>query len=268
MSNQKFRVVNLMPYELLAVGLSDVGLVRQNNEDVWAQLNDLQLFILADGMGGHQAGEIAAKEAVAALSQLIRKAEDSKTTLLTLRDAYALVRQAIEQTNRSVYLKGQTDAELRGMGTTLCCLYFQENGLIYGHVGDSRIYRLRKNRLEQLTKDHSLLRELVDMGELDEEQSTDFLYKNIITKAIGTEPDVDPTIHASDIAVSDIYLMCSDGLSDLLPFREIERILNTMTSLEEGAQTLIKEANEKGGHDNITVVLVKVLEHHESKDLS
>lgn len=154
------------------------------------------------------------------------------------------------------------------MGTTLCCLFFHEEGLIFAHVGDSRIYRLRDEQLEQLTKDHSLLRDLVDQGQLNDSQATEFLYKNIITKAIGTEPKVDPTVTSSNIQIGDIYLMCTDGLSDLLTAKEIAEILKESISKEAAAETLIKRANAEGGRDNITVVIVKIIGLNGAKDLS
>jgi PPM family protein phosphatase len=261
-------VAHLMPYKVLAFGLSDIGLVRQNNEDVWAQLPSMDFFVLADGMGGHQAGEIAAHETASILCKAVnKKIKGIKETseLIEIKD---LLRRAIIYVNSAVYKMGRAQLELRGMGTTLCCMLFHRQGLVFAHVGDSRIYRLRGHRLEQLTKDHSLLRELVDQGQLDEQQATDFLYKNIITKAIGTEPKVDPTVEITDIAKNDIFLMCSDGLSDLLTIREIERTLVDNPSIQDAVENLIAQANEKGGRDNVTVVIAKVEGTDVSKDLS
>lgn len=247
-----------MPYKVLAFGLSDIGLVRQNNEDVWGELPSIGFFALADGMGGHQAGEVAAHEAVDGLSRILKKKISSKSDSLTISDIKDLLRRAIRHVNLLVFRLGREQPDLRGMGTTLCCLLYRSTDLVFAHVGDSRIYRLRQRKLEQLTKDHSLLRELVDQGQISEQQATDFLYKNIITKAIGTEPKIEPTIGTSDLIEGDVYLMCSDGLSDLLSTNEIENILVDFSDIEEAARKLVSAANEKGGRDNITVVITKV----------
>lgn len=256
-------VVHIMPYQILACSLSDVGLVRQNNEDVCGEIPETKFFILADGMGGHQAGEIAARQAVSAIFRIIKEKE---VPGMSLSDEYRLVRQAIEYANHFVHKLSRSSEELKGMGTTICCLKFHEQDLIYAHVGDSRIYRLRDRHLDQLTKDHSLLSDLIDLGQLSEDQVTDFAYKNIITKAIGTESMVEPSVYTTHFEIGDIYMMCSDGLSDLLSKKEIESIMNTSSSLEQTTQNLVNRAKERGGHDNVTVVLVQVKEEIEAKE--
>lgn len=251
-------VARLMPYTISAFGLSDIGLVRQNNEDVWGQLSELNFFVLADGMGGHQAGEVAAHEAVNSLIRVVKRRVKAAKGNLSLVEFEELLRQAIRYVNGAIYKMSKTKSELRGMGTTLCCLLFHLNGVIYGHVGDSRIYLFRNAQLEQLTKDHSLLCELVDQGQINELQASEFMYKNIITKAIGTESKVEPSLGICELRHDDIYLMCTDGLSDLLTVEEIESFLIQEISLEEATKGLINLANEKGGRDNITIVLAKV----------
>lgn len=256
-----------LPYQVLTVGLSDIGLVRQNNEDVWAQLPALGLYLLADGMGGHQAGEIAARETVASLCKLLKK-KLVASKKYTFDETQDLLRRAIIHVNSLVYKMGRANQELRGMGTTLCSLLFHQEGVIFAHVGDSRIYRLRDDQFEQLTKDHSLFRDLVEQGQLNDMQATGFLYKNIITKAIGTEPKVDPTVTSSSIQIGDTYLMCTDGLSDLLSAKEIAGILKESISKEAAAEALVKRANAEGGRDNITVVIAKIKGLNDSQDLS
>jgi serine/threonine protein phosphatase PrpC len=251
--------VFLMPYKIVACGLSHRGLIRQNNEDVWAELPQIRFFALADGMGGHQAGEVAARETVDILCRSIEEKHRIGVLPSTLSITRNEVRQIIELANHHVFKMGRAHSSLRGMGTTICCLYFHDHGVVYGHVGDSRIYRFRQGCLEQLTRDDSLLCDLVDQGQLSEQQAADFQYKNIITKAIGAESTIDPAVHYGDISAEDIYLMCSDGLSDLLTTDEIVAIINDMPSLEEGANQLIQAAIKKGGHDNITVVMMKVV---------
>jgi serine/threonine protein phosphatase PrpC len=261
-------VAYIMSYEVKAAGMSDIGLIRENNEDVWNALPNQRFYILADGMGGHSAGEVAAREAVNALSTFVAKHININAPAYKLDEARSLILNAIKEVNAHVYKLGRRDNELKGMGTTLCCLHFHPKGLVYAHVGDSRIYRLRKRKLFQMTKDHSLLRELVDLGQISERQAGGFLYKNIITKAIGTEPTVEPSVRFADILDRDLYLMCSDGLSDLLSQGEIEAILNEDLPLEQTAQRLVDSAKEKGGYDNVTVVLTEVQELHEPKDIS
>ena len=249
-------VVRVMTYKVSVFGLSDIGLVRQNNEDVWAELKDLRFFAIADGMGGQLAGEVAAEEAITALCQIIRDHIGKRKK--EIEETQDLIFKSIEEVNQIVFNLGQDDAQLWGMGTTLCCVLFHDDGIVYGHVGDSRIYRLRKNRLEQLTKDHSLVMELVDLGELTEDQAENFLYKNIITKAIGTDPYVVPTVEATEVMDGDIYMMCTDGLSDLLDRGEIEDVMNQSSDIEEIGKSLVQTAISTGGTDNVTVVLMKI----------
>jgi PPM family protein phosphatase len=260
-------VVNTMSYKVHSVGVSDIGLVRENNEDMWLKLTAQRFFVLADGMGGHQAGEVASREAVTSLCNILAKKLNNKDENIDLTLAREMIFDSIQEVNRHIYQMSRKDQDLRGMGTTLCFLYFHPKGLIYGHVGDSRIYRLRQKKLVQMTKDHSLLRELLDQGQLNEKQAGGFVYKNIITKAIGTELNVEPSIRIGELVNQDVYLMCSDGLSDLLTLEEMENILNKKSSLKDSAQELIDTAKVHGGYDNITVVLAKAQEVHESKDL-
>lgn len=243
----------LMPYQVTVHGVSDVGLVRSNNEDAWRQ-EDL-FCVLADGMGGHQAGEIASKKTVDYLSEFYLKVRDSFSD--DPDKARQILQKMIEEVNRYIYDLSQTEADWKGMGTTLCCLLLQPETLIYAHVGDSRIYRLRNNSLEQLTHDHSLLRELIDLGRLNERQAKEFSYKNIITRAIGTSPVVKPSISQTSLLPEDLILMCTDGLSDLLSEEEIKKICDESSESEMG-KNLVARAKEKGGYDNITVVVLKV----------
>jgi serine/threonine protein phosphatase PrpC len=243
-----------MRYKITAAGHSDTGLVRQSNEDAWGQVLEYNFFALADGMGGHLAGEVASREAITSLCHLVPTFK-KKMSLTEARDA---LDRAIRQVNGIVYHLSRADERFKGMGTTLCSIQFRDEGLLYAHVGDSRIYRLRNHVLEQLTLDHSLLRELVDLGQLSEGQVPDFLYKNILTKAIGTEATVEPTVQTSDIQEGDMYLLCSDGLSDALALHELELILNSARTLEGAVKTLIANAKYRGGYDNITAVVMRV----------
>lgn len=248
--------VYLMPYKIKACGMSHKGLVRQNNEDVWEEISGSHFYVVADGMGGHQAGEVAAREAVKTLCRIIEeKKHQHGSSMSSIRRE---VRHAIELANYHVYKMGKNNPDLKGMGTTLCCIYINEHGVIYGNVGDSRIYRFRNGTLEQLTRDDSLLRELLDQGQLAEYQTSDFLYKNIITKAIGAEASVEPNVHSTDLQEGDILLMCTDGLTDMLQDEQISVVIANMKTPEEGVNQLINEAISHGGYDNITVVMLMV----------
>ncbi len=251
--------VQPLKLKLTAYGLSDIGLVRQNNEDVWGSVPEHHFYALADGMGGHQAGEVASREAILFLCNYIRgELENKSPEEYGSSQIVALMERAIQATNRCVYEMSTSHELLKGMGTTLCCLYVHDEYAVYAHVGDSRIYRLRGGRLEQLTQDHSLLRELIDQGLHYQQTAETQQYKNIITKAIGTEDSIETSIHCSLICPNDIYLLCSDGLSDVLSKAELEECLNQPYTVEEKVRALIHNAKHKGGFDNITVVLVEV----------
>jgi serine/threonine protein phosphatase PrpC len=256
-------------YCVMAYARTDVGLIRENNEDVWAVLPELKTYLLADGMGGHAAGEIAAQKTVEILSALIAKAFEKKKKR-SVKEIKRRIDQLIRQTNAAVHEKAQSDREFKGMGTTICCTHFHEEGLIYAHVGDSRIYRFHQNTLIQLTQDHSLVSELIELGELNAKQAKACDYKNIITRAIGTEALVEPTIQNCPLSIGDQILMCSDGLSDLLTHIEIENILTKAPSIEKAVGMLIDKAKDRGGHDNITAILLQVSQEalNAEKDLS
>lgn len=256
-----------MPYNISACGLSDIGLVRQNNEDVWAELPEYHTYVLADGMGGHKAGEVAASKTVMTFCELMHEILKDSDYGIPLEEMEITIKKIIKDVNAIVYEMGCREYELKGMGTTFCCLHFHPKGLIYAHVGDSRIYCLRKNRLKLLTRDHSLLRELIDMGQISQEEARDFVYRNIITKAVGTEPSVEPSVEVMNFQVGDLYLICSDGLSDLLSLSEIEAIVSLPSTIYEKTKKLIAAAKDKGGHDNITVVVMEVQEKPDEKDI-
>jgi protein phosphatase len=241
-----------LPYSVESFGISDLGLVRGNNEDVFHEIPLHRFFVLADGMGGHNAGEIAAKEVVHHLSTSVCQFFSSQETYYD--DLPSQLHQAILKANLWVHALSEQKKELSGMGTTLCCLLLHQESLIYAHVGDSRIYRFRKN-LEQLTEDHSLLNTTPTAG------------KNIITRAIGTNPSVEPDISLSKVEPNDIYFLCSDGLTDFVSDEELTDILIKNRSCIKTASTrMIETAKNKGGSDNITVLMIKIL-HDKQEDL-
>jgi protein phosphatase len=258
-------VLYLMPYKVSVHGLSDVGLVRSTNEDAWGQVVEELFFVLADGMGGHQAGEVAAKYAVEQTCQLFK--EKISQSDKTFEKSQAILHDVICAVNNAIFEMGQKQLHLKGMGTTLCCVFLHPAGLIYAHAGDSRIYRLRNRQLRQLTKDDSLMQELISMGQLDAKHAHDFMYKNIITKAIGTELNLNLNVQTDTLLVGDTLLLCTDGLTDLLGIDDIQKIMIQYPEQEIAAQ-LIAKAKEKGGHDNVTVIVVKVQEKNDPTYLS
>jgi len=246
-----------MSVDVESWGLSHVGLVRTNNEDVWAQVGGYPFFILADGMGGHRAGEVAAKEAVEALDRIIRQRfQDKPAESYTLNGLKELVYSALVDVNSVVYAIGSSDASLQGMGTTLCCVFVHPLGVIYGHVGDSRIYRLRGHELKQLTEDHTLTTPYIDGP--SNPDSPDIQYKSYLTRTIGNDPLTIPDVETTEVKQNDYYLLCSDGLTDMVPFEEIERILRAAPSVRDCVQNLINTAIMNGGNDNVTAIVVKI----------
>ncbi len=213
-------------------------------------------------MGGHQAGEIAARETIETLAKAIPAA---LTPIPPPPVALALTLQSIiEKTNKKIYHLGSSTPALFGMGTTLCCILWTPDAVVYAHVGDSRIYRLRQGRLSALTKDHSLYSQWLSFGALAERCETPFPYKNVITRAIGTSKKVRPDINIIPYRPNDLYLLCSDGLSDALSDQEMGKIIDRSENLELAAHRLIEKAKIKGSNDNITVLLVQCLDEPEN----
>lgn len=239
-------------------GASDIGLVRLKNEDVWAQLPDEGVYLLADGMGGHKAGDVAASETVFHLCKTIKY--EKQHAEKSLQEWIRFLDETIRTANRNVYQMSVDDPSLEGMGTTLCVALIEGNTLITAHVGDSRIYRVRKGRLTQLTQDHSLKDELIRRGELDESLALSFPHKNVITRAIGTQESVTPEVHTYEIEPSDLYFLCSDGLSDTMLDAQIVDIIEESETITEAVDTLILEAKKNGGSDNITIVMFQTAE--------
>lgn len=242
-----------MNSHLQFAGLSDIGTVRPNNEDVWVALPEMNFFALADGMGGHLAGEVAAKETIEFITHAISSLSSNDSILNILH----FFQSTIEKTNQHIYQKSKESKHLSGMGTTLCCLYFTKHTVFYAHVGDSRIYRFRNEKLTLLTQDHSLFEKWLSLGKIAEDCHTPYPYKNVITRAIGTTKKVIPDISYSSCEENDLYLLCSDGLSDVLTLTEIENLLQTSSSLSVSTEKLIELAKIKGSTDNITVVIIQ-----------
>ena len=248
------------PHVPLTIELSaavDPGRARSNNEDSVALDNDVALAVLADGMGGYNAGEVASNMATSfirtELGRWLREAQ-SHASDAEVRRAMDI---CVDNANRAIFNAANSNPQYAGMGTTLVVAVFRENRLLVGHVGDSRAYRLRGGRLQQITRDHSLLQEQIDAGLITPEQAAFSANKNLVTRAVGVEDTVLLETHQHDVLPGDTYLMCSDGLSDMLDDASIGQVLQAHDSLTASCQALIDAANDAGGKDNISVVLVR-----------
>ncbi len=242
--------------QLESYGTSDVGLVREHNEDVWAAYPEQGFFILADGMGGHACGEVASKEAVGYLYTLF--SHWYKPSGISTSQAKAFFENCFTDVNAFIYKQGKQDDELRGMGTTLCSLFFLKREAIIAHVGDSRIYRLHAGELHQLTEDHSLVAELMALGAVGSAEADSFPYKHILTRAVGTQPIVEPTLSIISVEPSDLFLLCSDGLTNYVTPEQLAEILKSNHPLDTKGEALIQAAIQSGGGDNVTIILVEV----------
>jgi PPM family protein phosphatase len=240
------------------------GMVRSHNEDSIAVDAEIGLAVLADGMGGYNAGEVASGIATALISSETREAmvshsphELDRATGSPL--ATTLLRDIIAKANTSIFQSANSQPQYAGMGTTLVVALFCDNQITIAHIGDSRCYRQRGGKLEQVTRDHSLLQEQIDSGLLTKEAAKRSQNKNLVTRALGIEPVVEAEIHSYPAQEGDIYLICSDGLNDMVEDEDIEMTLEALgANLQLAAEQLVQMANDNGGRDNISVVLIKV----------
>lgn len=240
-----------------AVGLTDSGNVRQFNEDCIVVDPDLGVMALADGMGGHRAGDVAAKLAADVVVSRLR------THLLgTARPRQSMlsaVNASIIQANQAIAAAARGDASCEGMGTTLAVAVFHDNVVALGHVGDSRIYQLREGHLTLMTRDDSLLREAVDRGIITAEDASASHNRNLVTQALGVGPTVAVNVQNVPASPGDVYLLCSDGLTDLVSHADLELIVKSLeANLDLAARTLIDTAKDNGGYDNVSVILARV----------
>ncbi len=234
---------------MISYGISDKGRKRNINEDSFFFDSDKGVFIVADGMGGHLAGEEASKIAVDTISKFLVNASTN---------IESIIEKSITTTNNIIHSKSEIDSKFKGMGTTLTCAVFRNKKLYVGHVGDSRLYQLRDDRLSLLTDDHSKVWEFYKEGLITRDEARTHPYKNVITRGVGIKPEVDiDAFTINDLEVGDIYLLCSDGLNDMVSDEEIRDVLaKENTGIEDKAGELIRIANSNGGKDNITAVLL------------
>ena len=277
-----------MKGKLKIVELTDVGMVRDHNEDYISSDVRLGVAVLADGMGGLNAGEVASSMSVHLLMEKLSnfvKGESAPETAekidLEVDEAHGAdqvdgpaqveeeselsvqsiaVKTAVEQANSAVFHVSQTQPQCQGMGTTIVALLFYDNKVSIAHIGDSRTYRLRDSELSQITKDHSFVQELMDKGLYTKEEARSSSQKNVVTRALGIAPTVEVEVHEHAVEAGDLYLVCSDGLTDLVTDENIGASVRQFGKDLEGlAEHLVKVANAGGGKDNISIILVKIL---------
>ena len=247
-----------------ASALSDVGRARKVNEDFFSVDVDDRLFLVADGMGGHGHGEIASRLAVQKLRDRLVGGGDRSGrwwrpgARAGVEQEAERLREAIVEANREVLSAVDRDGTLSGMGTTLVAMRVLEKVALVAHVGDSRVYRLRDRRLTRLTDDHTWVNEQVSAGNISEHQAESHPFKSVVTRALGGDAVVDAEIRSLDVEPGDLYLLCSDGLTSMVPDEEIERHLAAGGSLSEVCRRLVEDANARGGRDNVTVVLLRI----------
>jgi PPM family protein phosphatase len=240
---------------LLHAARTDVGMIRSGNEDNFAvDISEARgVFMVADGMGGHAAGEVASEMAVQIVVRELRAVQD-----LGAADAPAKIAAALTHANRSIHDRTITEVDKQGMGTTASVLLVSGTRYLIGQVGDSRVYLLRDGALAQLTKDHSYVQEQVDLGNLTPEQARYHPYSNVITRCVGASPEVEPDVYAGEVKVGDVFLVASDGLTGMVDDRRLQQLLMARTVPERKVAALISEANGRGGLDNITAIVVQV----------
>jgi protein phosphatase len=247
---------------------TDPGMVRSHNEDSIAADGANGLVVLADGMGGYNAGEVASGMATTVITtemqHLLGKIRPFELDPETGKPvATRMIREQVLKANTSIYQAAQSQPQYAGMGTTLVVCLFYDNKVLVAHLGDSRLYRLRGEGFGQITRDHSLLQEQIDSGLISAEQAKHAQHKNLVTKALGIDPQVEPEIHEYETRPGDIYLLCSDGLCDMVSDEDIAMALQSLgANLKLAAQHLVQAANDNGGRDNVSVILVRVLREY------
>ncbi|HLR21364.1 MAG TPA: Stp1/IreP family PP2C-type Ser/Thr phosphatase [Tissierellaceae bacterium] len=241
---------------MIAEGLSDSGLVRENNQDFYFLSRDLNfpLYIVADGMGGHNAGNIASNMAVSIIEDIFLF---NRKKLDTEKGVFSTIKEAIKTANYKIYNKSSDDKSCSGMGTTVTLVYILNDTVYIGHVGDSRAYYIKNTSIEQITEDHSLVYELIKKGNITTEEGENHPRKNAITRAVGTNDIVKIDIYTKEYKKGHKLLICSDGLTDMVNNNRILDIVNRDEDIMSKCKKLIKDAKDNGGLDNITIILLE-----------
>jgi protein phosphatase len=251
---------------LQSASLTDPGRVRDHNEDCIESRPEIGLYVLADGMGGYNAGEVASGMATSLIADGLQETWSPADLLRMSRDeakaaSERMLREQINRANSAIFTTSQNNPECAGMGTTLVVCLYHDNFMTVAHIGDSRLYRLRGDSMEQVTRDHSLLQEQLDSGLITPEEAKLSQNKNLVTRALGIDPTVEPEIHVYETQKDDIFLLCSDGLSDMVEDEEIRLTLITLRQNPSlTVQQLVQAANDNGGRDNISAMLIRIAE--------
>jgi serine/threonine protein phosphatase PrpC len=260
--------------KLQFVARTDVGQLREHNEDFITENESQGFAVLADGMGGPNAGEVASSMAVHLVVDELKNYRAGSSLIAVevnggtsgLPNEATAVRKVVEKVNSAVFKASQTRPEYQGMGTTIVAAYYYNNRVSVAHLGDSRMYRFRYGRLKQITRDHSFVQEQIDKGLFTEEEARVSKKKNVVTRALGVAEFVDVEVHVHEVEAGDLYLMCSDGLHDLVTDTDIENaMLELSSNLNELAAHLVNLANLAGGKDNISVILTRVVKPYPFK---
>jgi len=244
-------------------GVTDVGRVRDHNEDNFLLPEEMPLAVVSDGMGGHASGEVASSIAVSTIDEYYRRtATDPPITfpfrLPPLHEQRDRMSTAIKLANSRIFDTGRSDPSKKGMGCTVDAMFFAQGRFYIGHVGDSRVYRIRRSQISQLTEDHSLLNDYRRMKEMSGAEMEAFPHKNVVVRALGLAEQVYVDVYVDEYQRDDLYLLCSDGLSGMLDDETIVQAATRFASIDTAATMLVKLANDAGGNDNITAMLVRV----------
>lgn len=251
------------PHRVRFAGKTDIGLVRAHNEDSLLIPREMALAVVSDGMGGHAAGDVASRITVETIDQHYRDTARSGPNtwpfkLPSLEIEKQRMSVAIQLANSNIFETAAADGSKKGMGCTVDAIYFNQGRFFIGHVGDSRVYRIREGRIQMLTEDHSLLNDYLRMKELSGDEGVHFPQKNVVVRALGLADQVHVDVIADAFKVGDVFLLCSDGLSGMLDDPVLLDIITARDSLDTSCNELIKAANDAGGNDNITAILIRI----------
>ncbi len=245
-------------------GETHIGMTRTHNEDAIHLPVDERLVIVADGMGGHASGEVASRMAVETVVEYFKETAEEQVLTWPFKvdrqggaDATRLT-TAIKLANVKIHEQAQRDPACKGMGTTIVAALFRDDGVVVGHVGDSRLYRIRESAIHQLTEDHSLINDYIKMKRMTAEEAASWPHKNVIVRALGMKESVQVDVHTEQPRLGDCYVMCSDGLSGMITDETIQEIVSSEKDLDKAAEMLVAAANHAGGKDNVTVVLARI----------
>lgn len=251
------------PHRVRFAGKTDIGRVRAHNEDNLLVPKEMALAVVSDGMGGHASGEVASRITVDTIDQFYRDSSRTGPTTWPIKLPNLEVERqrmavAIQLANSNIFETAAADGAKKGMGCTVDAMFFSQGRFYIGHVGDSRVYRIRKGTISSLTEDHSFLNDYLRMKELSTDEGVNLPHKNVVVRALGLNEQVHVDVIHDEFSVGDLFLMCSDGLCGMLKDAEMLELATANNSLDTGCNELVKAANEAGGNDNITAILIRI----------